>query len=87
MDGNGRTARAIAHVVLNVRAQAYFPGEYTIPEQIIANREPYYLALEAADKVYEEAGINNNVVQQLEALISGMLAVQLKSAFDRATGQ
>jgi len=87
VDGNGRTARAVAHIVLSIRAQTYFPGEYTIPEQIILNREPYYLALEAADKAYEASGFMGSVVIDLETLISGMLAVQLKSAFDNATGQ
>ena len=49
-DGNGRTSRAASYLVLSVRSGAWFPGLETIPEQIVANRTPYYSALESADK-------------------------------------
>jgi len=48
-DGNGRTARAVAYLVLCVRAGARLPGAPTIPEQIAEDKRPYYAALEAAD--------------------------------------
>lgn len=49
-DGNGRTARAIAYVVLSVKLDSLLPGAPTIPEQIAGNKKPYYDALETADK-------------------------------------
>jgi len=49
-DGNGRTARAVSYLVLSIRLKMKVPGTPTIPEMIIDNREPYYKALEAADK-------------------------------------
>lgn len=48
-DGNGRTARAVAYLVLCVRAGARLPGAPTIPEQIAEDKRPYYAALEGAD--------------------------------------
>jgi Fic family protein len=49
-DGNGRTTRAIAYLILCVRAGARLPGAPSIPEQIAENKPPYYEALEAADR-------------------------------------
>jgi Fic family protein len=48
-DGNGRTARAVAYLVLCVRLGYRLPGTRTIPELIAADKSPYYSALEAAD--------------------------------------
>jgi Fic family protein len=67
-DGNGRTARAVAYVVLCVRLGYRLPGTKTIPEMIAANKEPYYAALEAGD-----AGD----LSVLEKLLSSLLAKQL----------
>lgn len=52
-DGNGRTARAVSYAVLCIRLGYLLPGTKTIPEQIAANKSPYYDALEAADKAYQ----------------------------------
>jgi Fic family protein len=49
-DGNGRTARAVAYVVLSIKLDSLLPGAPTIPEQIAGNKRPYYEALEVADK-------------------------------------
>lgn len=48
-DGNGRTSRALAYLVLCARLGDRLPGRNTIPEQIATNKKPYYDALEAAD--------------------------------------
>jgi Fic family protein len=48
-DGNGRTARAVAYLVLCIRLGYRLPGTKTIPELIAADKAPYYAALEAAD--------------------------------------
>jgi Fic family protein len=49
-DGNGRTARAVSYVVLSIKLDSLLPGTPTIPEQIAADKSPYYKALEAADR-------------------------------------
>jgi Fic family protein len=45
-DGNGRTARILSYMVLCGRLGTRLPGTNTIPEQIAANKKPYYDALE-----------------------------------------
>lgn len=75
-DGNGRTARAVAYLVLSVRVGMILPGTNTIPEQIIAKRKLYYDALEAADTALEQGQVD---VAAVEQLMSGMLAGQLLS--------
>ena len=67
-DGNGRTARAVAYLVLCVRLGYRLPGTRTIPELIAADKSPYYSALEAAD-----AGD----LTVLEKLLAALLAKQL----------
>src|SRR6202051_1248983 len=49
-DGNGRTARALSYLLLCARLGYRLPGKNTIPEQIAADKTPYYKALEAADQ-------------------------------------
>jgi Fic family protein len=49
-DGNGRTARAVSYVVLCAHLGIRLPGLKTIPDQIAADKAPYYKALEAADE-------------------------------------
>lgn len=86
-DGNGRTSRAVSYLVLCARENMLLPGGQTIPEQIVANRKPYYDALEDADKKFRDnQGFSDDIVSGMESLMGGFLALQLKSAFDRATG-
>jgi Fic family protein len=47
-DGNGRTSRMIAYVVLCVRLGFLLPGTRTIPDQISSDKSPYYSALGVA---------------------------------------
>jgi len=54
VDGNGRTSRVTAFVVLCVRLGYRIPGSPTIPEQISKDKRPYYNALETADLIYEK---------------------------------
>lgn len=84
-DGNGRTSRAASYVVLCAKAGSLLPGSETIPEQIVANRRPYYEALEAADAVYDsEKKFSRKTVEKMENLLGAMLAKQLRGAFDEA---
>jgi hypothetical protein len=60
------------------------PGRNTIPEQIAANKEPYYHALEAADEADRSGHLD---VSKLETLMSDYLAAQLVDVFNSATKQ
>lgn len=83
-DGNGRTARAVSYVVLSIKLDGLLPGTPTIPEQIAANKEPYYKALEEADKAWSSGKVD---VSALERLLADMLAQQLLNAAKEATGE
>jgi Fic family protein len=83
-DGNGRTARAISYVVLSIKLDSLLPGTPTIPEQIAANKGPYYKALEDADRAWGSSKID---VSALEKLLADMLAQQLLNAAKEATGE
>jgi Fic family protein len=80
-DGNGRTARAVAYVVLSAKLDSLLPGAPTIPEQISTDKGPYYDALEAADKALRDGRVN---VSALESMLDSMLARQLVSAAKEA---
>lgn len=84
-EGNGRTSRAASYLVLCAKSGALLPGTETIPEQIVANRTPYYEALEQADQSFEQTKeFDDNTVKSMEQLVGAMLAKQLKGAFDAA---
>jgi Fic family protein len=83
-DGNGRTARAVAYVVMSIKLDSLLPGAPTIPEQIAGNKRPYYDALEAADQRLTEGAAD---VSALESMLDGMLATQLLSAAKEAKGE
>jgi Fic family protein len=81
-DGNGRTARAVAYLVLCVRAGARLPGAPTIPEQIAENKRPYYAALEAADRTSNPLEPN---LDQMVDLLEDYLTKQLQAVLTAAT--
>jgi Fic family protein len=83
-DGNGRTARAVSYVVLSVKLDSLLPGTPTIPEQIAADKSPYYSALEAADAAWT---MNRVEMTVLETLLGSMLAQQLLNAAKEAAGE
>jgi Fic family protein len=83
-DGNGRTARAVSYLVLSIKLNGLLPGAPTIPEQIASDKEPYYRALEQADKALASGNVD---VSALENLLSDMLAQQLLNAVKEAGGE
>lgn len=83
-DGNGRTARAISYLLLCLRLGYRLPGTNTIPDQISKDKNPYYKALEAADAAWAEEKIDLSV---LEEYLAGLLAKQLVSVHEQATGK
>nr|WP_306117404.1 MULTISPECIES: Fic family protein [unclassified Roseitalea] len=82
-DGNGRTSRILSYVVLCAKIGSVLPGVPTIPEQIVENRTPYFDALDKADAAWKSGIVD---VSEMEALLSGMLATQLKNAYVSAGG-
>lgn len=86
-DGNGRTSRATSYLVLCAKTGVLLRGSETIPEQIVADRHPYYEALESADERYKtDRALNSQTVEKMEELMRSMLARQLRSTFDAAAG-
>lgn len=80
-DGNGRTSRALAYYVLCGKLGYLLPGRETVPEQIAADRAPYYQALEDADLHFAKGDLN---LSSLEVLLDKCLATQLLSAYNDA---
>ncbi|MEY9328226.1 Fic family protein [Sinorhizobium fredii] len=83
-DGNGRTSRMVSYLVLCVKEGLLLPGRNTIPDQIVDNRGPYFEALEAADAAIENGELD---LSKMEDLIESMLAVQLASVMESASGK
>lgn len=85
-EGNGRTSRAASYLVLCSKEQILLPGGYSIPEQIVQNRTPYYEALEDGDRRHAENGgvLDRDVVPAMEDLLAGMLARQLTARHKNA---
>jgi Fic family protein len=83
-DGNGRTARAISYLVLCLKLGYPVYGGESVPAQIALNKNPYYEALEAADKAWKER--NEVDVSVLRELLETLLARQLLAVLKRAIG-
>lgn len=73
-----------SYLVQSVKIGMLLPGRNTIPDQIVDNRTPYFDALEAADKADGEGIID---LGKMEELIESMLALQLTSVMEKATGK
>ena len=80
-DGNGRTSRAVAYLVLCARTGFSLPGSKTIPEQIADNRKPYYDALETLDTNHAAGDPDTSA---METLLEACLQKQLESALTAA---
>ena len=82
--GNGRTARAVSYLILCARLGFVLPGTSTIPELIVKDRTPYYQALLKADEAQAAGTID---VSDMEDLMGRLLAAQLVSIHEMATGK
>ena len=83
-DGNGRTSRVLAYVILSIKLGYVLPGSPTIPQQIESDRAHYFEGLEAADAAFKaDETIDLSV---LETALKGMLAAQLLSVIEAADG-
>ncbi len=54
IEGNGRTARAACYYLISLKYGDLIPGKKTVPERIREDRHPYYNALRAADRAWEQ---------------------------------
>jgi Fic family protein len=83
--GNGRTARAFSYLVLCIALGFALPAlDKTIPELIVDRRKAYLEALRKADAVEMKTG--NIDLTEMENLLSSLLAAQLVSLHNLATG-
>jgi Fic family protein len=80
-DGNGRTARILSYLILNIKLDSILPGTPTIPDQIAADKQPYYEELEKADDAWKRGDLR---IASMEAMLERMLSEQLRSAVDAA---
>jgi Fic family protein len=81
-DGNGRTSRIISYVVLCCKLGRVLPGTITIPDQIVQNRDPYFAALDAADRHYGDGKVID--VSEMENFLKELLGAQLYSVVEEA---
>lgn len=83
--GNGRTARAFSYLVLCVGLKFVPPAnQKTIPQFIEEDRKPYTEALRAADQSWHGGQLD---LTAMEKLLGDLLALQLVSLFESATGE
>jgi Fic family protein len=74
VEGNGRTARAACYYLICMRFGGLLPGRKTVPERIREDRKPYYAALQAADRHWNNGHFN---VDELADYLAALLQAQL----------
>jgi Fic family protein len=74
IEGNGRTARAACYYLICFRQGGLLPGKKTVPERIRENRQPYYAALQDADRHWANGQFN---VDALAEYLAELLEAQL----------
>lgn len=74
IEGNGRTARAACYYLMCLRYGDIIPKKKIVPERIRENRTPYYAALKAADKAWEQGHFDQS---ELDIYLQGLLLDQL----------
>jgi len=75
IEGNGRTARAIAYYLFCVRDGALLGGSKIMPERIKEDRDGYEAALTAADQAWDQGQLDFSKMEEyLAALVQAQLA-------------
>lgn len=74
INGNGRTARVAAYLVLCLKSGQWLPGDVLLPELIRQHRAEYVAALQAADASLATPNLD---LSQLHALLTRLLNEQL----------
>jgi len=65
LDGNGRVGRALAYLILCLKAGGPLPGTPTMPELLVSSREAYYEALALADEAFERGKVDVSALRKL----------------------
>jgi Fic family protein len=81
INGNGRTARAIAYVVLCLKIGAELPGDIALPELLKRERERYVAALVQADSSLSTGPLD---LSALHGLVQELITRQLQSNSNEA---
>jgi len=76
-DGNGRTARALAYLIICTRFGFPLPGRYPIPQRVTHHRRRYFDALTNADRAWTRGTLD---VTDLKSLLRRTLREQLTDA-------
>ncbi len=74
-EGNGRTARAVCYYLLCTRHGSVLPWRRTVPERIREDRQPYYNALAALDRQWDDGHLD---VSPLADYLAGLVEAQLR---------
>lgn len=74
IEGNGRTARAACYYLICLKHGGLLPGKKIVPERIREDREPYYAALKAADRAWDEGHFD---VSELAGYLERLLKAQM----------
>ena len=74
VEGNGRTARAACYYLICLKQGKLLPGKKIVPERIREDRKPYYAALQAADKAWDQGKLD---VSEIAKYLERLLTVQL----------
>lgn len=77
INGNGRTARAVAYFVLCLKAEGLLAGAPILPELLRNNRPQYVQALKLADRSFERGALD---LSELQKLLTRLITEQLKTA-------
>jgi Fic family protein len=77
VEGNGRTARAACYYLICLKQGRLLPGKKIVPERIRENRAPYYAALQAADRAWDNGQFD---VGPLANYLGELLRAQLADA-------
>jgi len=75
IEGNGRTARAASYLLICLRQGRLLPGKKIVPERIQEDRQPYYAALQGADRSWADGQFN---VNELALYLARLLTEQLR---------
>ncbi|MBD8549458.1 Fic family protein [Sphingomonas sp. CFBP 8764] len=78
-NGNGRTSRSAAYMVMQVKHGRLLPSKNSIIAQIVADRAPYYAALRHADDVMKDTSDVREALRPMEGIMGNMLKEQIKA--------
>lgn len=81
-NGNGRTARAVAYMVMCARHGALLPAKTTVLAEIQRTKAEFYQQLGRADAVYAVTQDIDAALSGLEQYLSQMLTAQLLAHFN-----